>query len=501
MCRIALLIFAVALHAMPAASANTPCEKLTELTIPDVRIAAASITGPGVFGPSPTLAVPAMCRVVAIATPTPQSQINLEVWIPANEHWNGKLLGTPNGGFAGSMPYAAMAAGAMRGYATVGTDTGHSGDQMEFGRNSPERIVDWAYRSVHVMTSTAKSIVRSHRGRSPQRSYFNGCSTGGHQALSEVQRFPADYDGVIAGAPGNNRKRLIYGFLWSWRALHAENGKPLLTADHLNLIARQAVAACDRQDGLSDGLIGDPRRCDFDPGALLCKADATDSCLTSEQVAAVRTVYQGASRPKSGEQIFVGWPRGSEQGWRQYLLAPAEPMRLGLFKDFGFHDPNWDWRSFDWDRDIDYLDAQLPHLDATNLDLRAFQARGGKVIMYAGWADAVVPAQDTINYFEAVAREIGGLAAVQDFFRLFLVPGMGHCGGDVSLDSFAALTALEQWVEEGRLPRGLISEQRHNDRVVRTRPLCAYPEVARYSGAGSSDDAGNFTCRADRPPP
>src|SRR5687768_8776727 len=172
MCRIALLIFAVALHAMPAASANTPCEKLTELTIPDVRIAAASITGPGVFEPSPSLTVPAMCRVVAIATPTPQSQINLEVWIPLNEHWNGKLLGTPNGGFSGSMPYAAMAAGAMRGYATVGTDTGHSGDQMEFGRNSPERIVDWAYRSVHVMTSTAKLIVRSQRGRWPQRSYF-----------------------------------------------------------------------------------------------------------------------------------------------------------------------------------------------------------------------------------------------------------------------------------------------------------------------------------------
>jgi feruloyl esterase len=497
--RTALLAFALALRASVAAGAGTPCEKLTELTIPDVRIIAASITEPGSLHASSPVTVPRMCRVVAVATPTPQSYINLEVWIPANEQWNGKLLGTPNGGFGGSVPYAAMAAGAMRGYATVGTDTGHSGDQMEFGRNNPEKIVDWAYRSIHVMTTTAKLIVRNHRGRLPQRSYFNGCSTGGHQALSEAQRFPADYDGIVAGAPGNNRKRLIYGFLWSWRALHTEDGKPRLMPDHLNLVARQAVAACDRLDGLHDGLIDDPRRCDFDPGVLLCKGAATDACLTSDQIEAVRTVYRGASRPKSGEQIFVGWPRGSEAGWRQYLLAPPEPMRLGLFKDFGFHDPNWDWRTFDWDRDIDYLDAQLPHLDATSVDLRAFQARGGKIIMYAGWADPVVPAADTINYFEAVARDMGGLAAVQDFFRLWLVPGMGHCGGEVSLDSFAALTALEQWVEEGRRPQGLISEQRLKDRIVRTRPLCAYPEVARHSGAGNSDDAGNFTCRVEAP--
>jgi feruloyl esterase len=171
-------------------------------------------------------------------------------------------------------------------------------------------------------------------------------------------------------------------------------------------------------------------------------------------------------------------------------------MRLGLFRDFGFHDPHWDWRSFDWDQDIDYLDAQLPHLDATSRDLGTFRARGGKLIMYAGWADAVVPAQDTIDYFEAVARDMGGLATVQDFLRLFLVPGMGHCGGEVSLDSFAALTALEQWVEEGRPPRGLVAEQRRNAQVVRTRPLCAYPEIARHGGGASSDDARNFTCVA-----
>ena len=498
--RKALLIFAVALHttaAVGAGASGTQCENLTGLTIPDVRITAASVVGPGSFPastPPVQVTVPKLCRVVAVASPTPQSHINLEVWIPAEEQWNGKLLGTANGGFAGSIPYAAMAAGALRGYATVGTDTGHSADQMEFGRNSPEKIVDWAYRSVHIMTTTAKLVVRNHRGRFPQRSYFNGCSTGGQQALSEVQRFPEDYDGIVAGAPGNNRKRLIYGFLWSWQALHTDDGKPRLTSGHLRMITRHARAACDRIDGLQDGLIDDPRHCDFDPGALLCKGDATDSCLTGEQIAAVRAVYRGASRAKSGEQIFVGWPRGSEEGWQRYLLAPPEPMRLGLFRDFGFHDPHWDWRSFDWDRDIDYLDAQLPHLDATSRDLRAFQGRGGKIIMYAGGADAVVPAQDTIDYFEAVASEMGGLATVQDFFRLFLVPGMGHCGGEVSLDTFAALTALERWVERGHRPQGLLAEQRREGQVVRTRPLCAYPEIARYTGVGSSDDAGNFRC-------
>ena len=493
----AVLSFAAA--AASAATPGTPCERLTELTIPAVRITAATMSGPALLQPSSPMAsttVPMMCRVVAVATPTAQSHINLEVWIPAAGQWNGKLLGTSNGGFSGSIPYAAMAAGAMRGYATVGTDTGHSGDQMEFGRNNPEKIIDWAYRAVHIMTSTAKLIVRTHRGQFPQRSYFNGCSTGGQQALSEVQRFPGDYDGIVAGAPGNNRKRLIYGFLWSWRALHTEEGRPRLTPAHLKLINTHAVDACDRLDGLQDGLIEDPSRCDFDPGTLLCKGGAADSCLTSEQIAAVRSVYQGAVNPRSGEPIFVGWPRGSEEGWRQYLLAPPEPMRLGLFRDFGFHDPHWDWRTFDWDEDIDYLDAHLPHLDATSRDLSTFRTRGGKIIMYAGWADAVVPAQDTINYFEAVARDMGGHATVQDFFRLFVVPGMGHCGGEVSLDSFAALTALEQWVEQGRPPQGLMAEQRRNGQVVRTRPLCAYPESARYDGSVSRDDARSFTCVA-----
>lgn len=272
-------------------------------------------------------------------------------------------------------------------------------------------------------------------------------------------------------------------------------GTPRLTPATLSLITRKVLAACDRLDGLQDDLIDDPRRCDFDPGTLKCAGAATDSCLTSEQIIAVGKVYQGAVNPRSGAQIFAGWPRGSEQGWRQYLLDPPEPMRLGLFRDFAFDDPHWHWRTFDWDRDIDHLDTQLPQLDATARDLSAFRARGGKIIMYAGWADAVVPAQDTVEYFDAVAREMGGLASAQEFFRLFLVPGMGHCG-DISLDSFVALEALEQWVEEGRAPQRLVASQTRNGGVVRSRPACVYPQVARFRGTGSSDDARDFECVA-----
>jgi len=268
----ALLICAQAAGGRTAASpAATSCADLAGLKIPNVSIASAdtvtgSLTLPGLAQP---VTVPSLCRVAAIAAPSADSKIGVEIWIPIN-NWNCKLLGTANGGFSGAVPYAAMVSAVTRGYAAVGTDTGHIGDQTDFGDGHPEKIVDWAYRSVHVMTTLAKLVIRDHRGKFPDRAYFEGCSTGGQQGLSEAQRFPEDYDGIVAGDPGHNRVRLILGFLWSWMAVHPDGGASILTPASLSLVTRSAVQACDALDGLKDGLIDDPRACHFDPAALLC---------------------------------------------------------------------------------------------------------------------------------------------------------------------------------------------------------------------------------------
>ncbi len=433
--------------------AAASCADLANLTLPGVTIESANEVLGGELAPAEAqqpLHVRELCRVIGAAAPTSDSDIKFEVWIPTAEGWNHKLLGTGNGGFGGSISYGAMAGALDRGYAVAGTDTGHTGDQMEFGQGHPEKIVDWSYRAIHVMTQAAKIIIRDLRGEFPRHSYFQGCSTGGQQALSEAQRYPDDYDGIVAGAPGNNRIRLIIGFLWSWVATHTANGEPLLSHAQLARLTRAAVARCDTRDGVRDGLIADPRHCDFDPAELACANGSGDAvCLTQEQIEAVRKVYAGARNPRTGVQLFAGWARGSESGWGPYIVDPKEPVRLGLFRYFTFNDPAWDWRTFDWDRDVEFVEARVPYLSAVSPDLSGFRSRGGKLLMYAGWADPVVPPADVASYYEAVARTMGGVRKTGEFFRFFGVPGMGHCGGGKTVD---LLSALEDWVERGQAP-------------------------------------------------
>jgi feruloyl esterase len=506
---IALLV-AVAQLAARTRSQGTACTELAALTIPNVTVNSAANTAAGTFTPpgsQTALTVPAFCRVEATARPTDDSEIKFEIWIPAADAWNGKFQGVGNGGYQGSISYAAMATALRRGYATASTDTGHTGDDVIFGKGHPEKVVDFGWRAIHLMTDTAKLIVRNATGRFASRSYFVGCSSGGHQAMSEAQRFPGDYDGIVAGAPANNRIRQTFGFMWSWSATHRADGTPILDQAVLSMVTRAAVAACDAQDGLKDGLIADPRTCKFDPAALTCK-DGTDgaSCLSPEHVDAVRKVYDGAKNPRTGEQIFTGWPRGSEafgdspiQSWRQYITSPKEPSRVGVFRYFLFHDPNWKLSSLDYDRDLALAEERIPHLAAVDRDLTPFKKRGGKLIMYAGWMDPVVPPQDNVAYYEAVAKTMGGYDKTRDFFRLFTAPGMGHCAGGPGPNQFDALTALEQWVEKGVAPATLLASHSTNGKVDRTRPLCPYPQVARYKGTGSIDEAESFTCV--QPPP
>ena len=448
---------------------------------------------------------PAFCRVTAVARPVADSEIRLEVWLPAAEIWNGKFLGTGNGGYSGALSYSEMETALRQGYAVAGSDTGHSGGDLKFGMGHPEKIADWAFRAVHVMTDTAKVIVRSYYGRFAAHSYFSGCSTGGQQALTEAQRFPEDYDGIVAGAPGANRVRLNVGFLWSWLAVH-KDGAEVLPASKLPLINQAAISACDALDGVKDGLIGDPRACKFDPGELLCKgADAAD-CLTAAQVSAVRAVYDGARNPRTGEQLYPGWVRGSEAGggarpggWSGYFAGQPEPARLDFWRYWVFHDPTWDFHTFDFDRDVAYADSKLPFVTANDPDLTRFKQRGGRLLMYQGWADPVVPATDTIRYYESVERAMGGTEKTTGFVRLFLAPGMGHCSGGPGPSAFDALGALDRWVSQGSAPDRVIASHSTAGTVDRTRPLCPYPQVAKWDGSGSIDNAAAFRCASAEP--
>jgi feruloyl esterase len=501
----------------PSAAPGTACANIAALTIPNVTIKSATAIAAGPFQPGGSgnaLTLPAFCRVEAMARPTSDSEIKFEVWIPPADAWNGKFQGVGNGGYSGAISYGAMALGLRRGYAVASTDTGHTGDDMKFGQGHPEKIVDYAYRSIHITAEASKLVVRNHAGRFPDHSYFVGCSAGGQQALSEAQRFPDDYDGIIAGDPANNRIRQTFGFLWSWMASHGADGKSVIPDAKLAMVTKAVVAACDEIDGLKDGVIDDPRRCHFDPAKLLCPAASAGSsqgadeaaCLTAPQVEAVTKIYDGVKNPRTGEQIFTGWPRGSEsfgdpavQGWRAYLLDPPEPMRVGFFRFFLFHDPNWDYRTIDWDRDLAYAEQKLPILSTVERDLGAFKKRGGKLLMYTGWADPIVPPQDTVAYYDDVAKTMGGIGKTREFFRFFIAPGMGHCGGGPGPNTFDALTALEQWIEKGAAPDKLIAQHATGGKVDRTRPLCLYPQVARWKGTGSTDDAANFACVTEPP--
>ena len=451
------LAFAAGAHA-----AGTPCDKLIEMTIPNVviRSAAMAQSAPG------ATSLPAFCRIQAVARPVPDSEIEFEVWIPDASTWNGKLQGVGNGGYLGAVSYNAMAQAIKNGYAAASHNTGHTGDGLKFGQGHPEKVIDYAYRAVHVMTENAKLLVRTQTGRFADKSYFVGCSAGGHQALSEAQRYPEDYDGIVAGAPASNRIRQTFGFLWSWRALHRDDGSLIVSMAKLAQVTKAVMESCDATDGLKDGLIEDPRR---------CAPPDLSKILNSEESESVRNVWAGA------KGVFTGWPMGSEnpggEGWGQYLVNPAEPMRVDVLRYFLFHDPNWDWRTVNFDLDLEYANQKLGFLNAVDPNLELFRRRGGKLLMYAGWADPVVPPQDTAAYFEKVNKTMGD---TRDFARLFMAPGMGHCSGGVGPNQFDAVTALDQWVTKGNAPAKLIAS-----RANRTRPLCPYPQVARYKGTGS----------------
>lgn len=399
---LALILFAA--HVACAAG----CDAIADLLIPNTTVTSSAM-------------VSGSCRVKLLAKPVPGSEIRIEVWLPAPEVWNHKFAGTGNGGYSSALSSREMEALVRKGYAVAGSDTGHEGGDLKFAIGHPERIDDWGWRAIHVMTEAAKLVVRSYYGLLPELAYFTGCSTGGHQALSEAQRFPADYDGIVAGDPGNNRVRLNVGFLWSWLAAHPEHGQPL-TAAKLPLIQKAGL------------------------DAPVCESGDRPDCLTGSQITAVRKIYEGARNPRTGEQIFPGWVRGSEMGWTAYFVGQPEPARLDFWRYWVFHDPNWNPRSFDFDRDVAFAEAQVAVASATSADLSAFAKRGGKLVVYHGAVDPVVPPQDSVDYRERVRKAMGA-QTVDSFYRLFIIPGMRHCNSAPD-----GLSALDRWVTTGVAP-------------------------------------------------
>jgi feruloyl esterase len=442
------------------------------------------------------MVLPAFCRVAATLKPTADSNIKIEVWMPASG-WNGRFQGVGNGGWDGSIAYAGLASALRRGYAAGSTDTGHAGDTGSFAVGHPEKLVDFGYRAVHAMTVRAKAIAKAFYGDGPRHAYWLGCSSGGRQGLKEAQVYPEDYDGIVAGAPANSWTRLATSSVWIAQAT-LKDADSYIPRAKLGLLHEAVLAACDALDGVKDGVLEDPRRCRFDPKVLQCPGtDDRPTCLTAGQAEAARKIYRGPANPRTGQQIFPGLEAGSELGW----VALAGGPKLGAsaaehFKSIVFRDPAWDFRTFDFDTDATATNEIDPgSINAIDPDLKAFVARGGKLLLYHGWSDPLIAPRSTIEYHAAVVAALGGAVKARQSVRLFMVPGMDHCIGGDGTDSFDLLAALEQWKERGTSPDRLTASRLTGGVIDRTRPLCPYPEIASYTGSGSTDSAAAFACR------
>jgi feruloyl esterase len=549
------LLASIAIAGTPAMA--TPCTNLQSLTLQHTTITSATDNTTGVFvapGSPPTTltGLPAFCRVTATLTPTADSAIKIEVWLPETT-WNGRFLGTGGGGFQGVITYSELASGIQAGFAATNSDLGtgvsgcnplYCGSDGNMGNplaiafgdpaapstglfGHPERIKDFGYRAIHLMTVRGKEIADAFYRKNASKAYFAGCSTGGQNALMEAQRFPDDYDGILAGAAAFNRTHLHMAGLSLWQDTHASAGR-FIQPGQMTLINKAVIAQCVGQDGgaNTDQFLTDPRDCHFDPKVLQCTGgNVPPACLSPDQVTTMRKYYAGTIDPVNGQIINPGAPRGNETDNVLALgLALQEQLPEAAFDglfywvfgpSFGYPASAVNFANFDFHHDVDIVDDQLAAvLNADSVDLSAFRRHGGKLVMYHGWADPLIPSQSSINYFNALVGNdgngfqqvgfgIGGnpaLQRTQNSTRLFMVPGMFHCSGGPGPNTFDALTPLVTWTETGVAPETIVATKFVNDTppaVQMTRPLCVYPKVARYNGSGSTNVAANFTCVPD----
>ncbi len=478
------------------------CAALAKLQLPHITITQAEDVAAGAFkppggggmGPGANYGnLPAFCRVAATARPTTDSDIRFEVWLPV-QNWNGKFVAGGNGVWAGSIAYGDMSGPLVAHFAAAASDLGHQGSPMDgsFAAGHPEKLIDFGYRAEHEMTVAAKAIVQAFYGKPASRSLYVSCSTGGRVGLMESYRFPEDFDGISAMAPANPMVGLMIASLWTGYVAEKDDASHI-PRDKFQLVHQAVLAACDAQDGVKDGIVSAPQRCGFDPKSLQCKAGDAPDCLTAAQVTALQGVYGGPRNPRTGKQIYPGFSPGSE-GQVSMLATGTEPFPVATsyFRDLVFQDRNWDFRSFDYDKDVQ-RSAAVGHedLDVPAKGPRAFLARGGKLLLSHGWADGLIPPMSTVDFFTRMQRSVGRKA--RGNARLFMIPGMGHCGGGDGPSVVDMLSVIDNWVETGDAPERIIASNPPNA-TPRTRPLCPYPQEAKYTGSGSTDEAQNFRC-------
>ena len=509
------MLASLSLVLLGAAAAVTPCESLDAMSTPQVQIRATSapagpFVAPGTPAPPPTPAgargaagrggpggaqaagpvLPAHCRVRLVLRPTPDSNINAELWLPAAT-WNGKFMAVGNGGFGGAIQgYGEMQTAVRLGYATAGNDTGHSeadGPNGMFALGHPEKIVDFAYRAMHEMTATSKKLVDRYYGSAPQFSYYKGCSTGGRQGAMAAQRYPEDFDGIIAGALANRHIQMHTSGVHRSIELsrHPEAAIPPAKAEMVT------TAVLNKCDTLKEGFLNNPRACSFDFSTLACKGADADSCLTAPQLKMVEQFYGGVKNSK-GELIFSGQALGNPLPALRGPAAGAQPGGgYDTVRIWGFQNADYDWKSFNLDRDMPIINSKVGFVDAVEPDLSKFKARGGKLLLYAGWGDTTITPENTVLYYDNLKAKMG--KNQDDWTRLFLVPGMAHCRGGDGPNTFDLIGTMEAWKEKGVAPSQMTA---FNPQSGLSRPLCPYPQYAKYKGSGNVKDASNWACAA-----
>ena len=512
-----ILVFSACVTSVRAAD----CGSLKSLQLQNTTITLAEAVTSGTLAISdsrpPYSGLPAFCRVTGVLRPTSDSAIHFEVWLPA-DNWNGRMLGAGNGGFAGSIGYDELASYLKRNFAVAGSDAGHQGNATDatWAYQHPEKVKDFGWRAVHLTRLRAGEIISAYYGKHENKAYFDSCSDGGREALVEAQRFPTDYDGILAGAPANHWSTML-GI--GVKAVQTRQSDPRAYFSDLKLpaIEKASLAACDALDGVKDGIVNDPSKCHYDPEVLLCKGEETVDCLTQPQIATLKSIYGGVP-DKSGKVGLPGFTAGDEMGWREWVIGqdPTSASSLHYLENYFRYmvtgDPKWNALSAD--PEVSFRQSRekgAADLDATDADLGKFSSHGGKLILYHGWDDQAISPWNTVAYYKSVQEKMGDTGS---FLRLYMAPGVEHCAGGpgpsffgqfglqtAKGSSFGLFDSLVNWVEKGA-PEENVTATKYGQgengapKVVMTRPLCAWPKVVKYSGSGDTNDAANFTCAA-----
>ena len=473
--------------------ANVTLESAVFMNDPDGWVAPQT---PGMFGTPPNFKVMMpFCRVTGFINPVPGSHIGFEVWLPPAEEWNERYFAVGNPAFEGAIKYQGLTRALANGYATSSTDTGHQDPGHKWATGEPEKLVDWVHRAVHETAVVSKLLIQAYYSRAARYSYWDGCHNGGRQGLVAAQRYPDDFDGIVAGDPAYYLTRLQTGSEYlGWVALKdGINSPSYVPPAKYPVIHRAVLDACDAKDGVKDDSIEDPTRCNFDPVSIQCAGPDKPSCLTAPQVETVRRLYAGA-KFADGTQIYSGFEPGSELLWNA-LIAGPEPHSINndFFKYIAFENPDWDFRSFDVEKDTRDIDTRLgPIINSIETDLTAFRKNGGKLLMYQSWNETWIPPRMLTVYYSDVVKAMGGENQTKDFFRLFMVPDSGMCSGAQGV--FSALDAVRQWRENDVTPDRIIASYKDGGQEYKTRPVCPYPQTAIYKGSGDTSDAANFEC-------